>query len=102
MSFAVDPKTGGRYARTIGGAVEFGERYEDALRREIREELGGSASRSRPRARPSETAESHRTRSDDYSKPRTSSIAPSTRSRAPRCAIESSAPWKPPAGSGRC
>ena len=40
VSFAVDPRNGGRYARTIGGAVEFGEHSEDALRREIREELG--------------------------------------------------------------
>ena len=40
VSFAIDPRTGGRYARTLGGAVEFGERAEDALRREIREELG--------------------------------------------------------------
>jgi len=40
VASAVDPRTGGRYARTLGGAVEFGERSEDALRREIREELG--------------------------------------------------------------
>lgn len=40
VSFAVDPRTGGRYARTIGGAVEFGERSENTWRREIREELG--------------------------------------------------------------
>jgi ADP-ribose pyrophosphatase YjhB (NUDIX family) len=40
VSFARDPRNGGRYARTIGGGVEVGERTEDALRREIREELG--------------------------------------------------------------
>jgi ADP-ribose pyrophosphatase YjhB (NUDIX family) len=40
VSFATDPRTGGRYARTIGGAIEFGERSEDAVRREVREELG--------------------------------------------------------------
>lgn len=40
VSFAIDPRTGGRYARTIGGAIEFGERSEDAVRREVREELG--------------------------------------------------------------
>ena len=40
VSFAVDPRTGGRYARTLGGAIEFGERAEDAIRREMREELG--------------------------------------------------------------
>ena len=31
VSFAVDPKTGGRYARTIGGAVEFGEALRGRL-----------------------------------------------------------------------
>jgi len=40
VSFGVDPRTGGRYARTLGGAIEFGERAEDAIRREMREELG--------------------------------------------------------------
>jgi ADP-ribose pyrophosphatase YjhB (NUDIX family) len=39
VSFALDPRTGGRYARTLGGTIEFGERAEDAIRREIREEL---------------------------------------------------------------
>lgn len=40
VSFAVDPRTGGRYARTLGGAIEFGEHAADAIRREMREELG--------------------------------------------------------------
>ncbi len=40
VSLAVDPRNGGRYARTLGGAIAFGERSEDAIRREIREELG--------------------------------------------------------------
>ena len=39
VAFGLDPRTGGQYARTLGGGIEFGERAEDALRREIREEL---------------------------------------------------------------
>ncbi|MCY3956857.1 MAG: NUDIX domain-containing protein [Chloroflexi bacterium] len=31
---------GGRYYRPLGGAIHFGERGADAVRREIREELG--------------------------------------------------------------
>jgi ADP-ribose pyrophosphatase YjhB (NUDIX family) len=45
VSFARDPRNGGRYARTIGGGVEVGERTEQALRREIREELGAEIER---------------------------------------------------------
>jgi ADP-ribose pyrophosphatase YjhB (NUDIX family) len=40
VALAANPQTGGRYARPLGGGIEFGERSEEALRREIREELG--------------------------------------------------------------
>jgi ADP-ribose pyrophosphatase YjhB (NUDIX family) len=40
VSFALNPADGGRYARTLGGGVQPGERSADALRREIGEELG--------------------------------------------------------------
>lgn len=36
----LDRTKGERYARPLGGAIEFGERAEDALRREIKEEIG--------------------------------------------------------------
>ena len=34
-----DPSTGERFLRPFGGAIEFGERAADAVRREFREEL---------------------------------------------------------------
>jgi ADP-ribose pyrophosphatase YjhB (NUDIX family) len=40
VSFAIDPDTGARYARLLGGGLEAGERADDAIRREIREEIG--------------------------------------------------------------
>ncbi len=40
VSKGVDPKTGERFYRPLGGAVEFGERSDQALVREIREEIG--------------------------------------------------------------
>ena len=47
VSFAVDPATGERFARLIGGAIEVGERAVDAVRREIREELGAGMAHER-------------------------------------------------------
>lgn len=35
-----DSATGERFARPLGGAIEHGERSDEALEREIREELG--------------------------------------------------------------
>lgn len=40
-----DNRTGGRFARPLGGSIEFGERAVDALGREIVEELGCELSR---------------------------------------------------------
>ena len=40
LSFAVDPDTGVRYGRLLGGGIEPGERAEDAIRREFQEEIG--------------------------------------------------------------
>ena len=40
LSFAIDPASGVRYGRFLGGAIEFGERAEDTVRRELQEEIG--------------------------------------------------------------
>jgi ADP-ribose pyrophosphatase YjhB (NUDIX family) len=40
VSDGVDPKTGSPYCRPLGGSIEFGERAQEAVVREIREELG--------------------------------------------------------------
>jgi len=40
LSFAIDPASGVRYGRFLGGAIEFGERAEDTVRRELHEEIG--------------------------------------------------------------
>lgn len=40
LSFAIDPVSGVRYGRFLGGAIEFGERAEDTVRRELQEEIG--------------------------------------------------------------
>jgi len=39
LSFAIDPDTGARYGRLLGGGIEPGERSEDAVRREFHEEI---------------------------------------------------------------
>lgn len=38
----VDPVKGQTFYRPLGGTIEFGERGEDAVRRELREEIGAS------------------------------------------------------------
>jgi 8-oxo-dGTP pyrophosphatase MutT (NUDIX family) len=43
LSFAIDPASGLRYGRFLGGGVEVGERAEDTVRRELREEIGVAA-----------------------------------------------------------
>ena len=40
LSFAIDPASGIRYGRFLGGAIEFGERAADTVRRELHEEIG--------------------------------------------------------------
>jgi ADP-ribose pyrophosphatase YjhB (NUDIX family) len=40
LSFAIDPDTGARYGRFLGGGVERGEQPAEAVRRELREEMG--------------------------------------------------------------
>src|SRR4051794_16304102 len=48
LSFAIDPVSAVRYGRFLGGTIEFGERAEETVRRELHEEIGvelGSVSR---------------------------------------------------------
>jgi len=40
VSDGIDPETGSPYCRPLGGSIEFGERAQEAVVREIREELG--------------------------------------------------------------
>ena len=42
LSFAIDPDTGVRYGRLLGGGIEAGERAEEAVRREFLEEIGAA------------------------------------------------------------
>jgi ADP-ribose pyrophosphatase YjhB (NUDIX family) len=42
LSFAIDPDTGVRYGRLLGGGIEPGERAEDAVHREFVEEIGAA------------------------------------------------------------
>jgi ADP-ribose pyrophosphatase YjhB (NUDIX family) len=39
VSDGIDPETGSPYCRPLGGSIEFGERAQEAIVREIREEL---------------------------------------------------------------
>ncbi|HTM03957.1 MAG TPA: NUDIX domain-containing protein [Vicinamibacterales bacterium] len=40
LSYAIEPGTGARFGRFLGGGIEFGEHAEATLRREIHEEIG--------------------------------------------------------------
>lgn len=40
LSFAIDPGSGQRYGRFLGGSIEFGERAEACVCRELHEEIG--------------------------------------------------------------
>jgi ADP-ribose pyrophosphatase YjhB (NUDIX family) len=48
LGIGTDPEKGEQFCRPLGGGVEFGERSEEAVRREFREEIGAEVGALRP------------------------------------------------------